>query len=131
MSFGHYSYLVTTLLFAGGAVSIEYLFGFHTLRRFWKAIALTTAFGFILGPIGEAVALRWGAWAYNPAQILDVLVEGVPVETFLFSLLVSIAVSSAAIYWAHCEDRGYSIVWHTFEKVKRKLVSGATTGEDD
>ncbi len=123
MNFGHYTYLLTTLIFAGGAVAIEYSLSRRTLWKFSRTVIAVATICTILGVFGEAVALKWGAWAYSPRKTLNVSVVGVPLETYLFSVLVSIAVSSATLYWANCEDRGIQILQHSLRRLKEMIMS--------
>ncbi|SRR6266705_176690 len=122
MHFGQYSYVVTTILFAGGAVIIEYCLAFKTLWRFRRVVAAVVLIGLIGTAFAERIALNWELWAYNPERTLKIFVSGAALETYLFSVLVSIAVSSATLYWVYCEDRGLSIVGSTYENIKERVL---------
>jgi lycopene cyclase domain-containing protein len=117
MNFGHYSYLASTVIFAGGAVAILWIVKFQLLSKYTRLILSVGLLGMVLGVIGEAIALRIGAWAYNSERTVDRAILGVPIETYLFSLLISIAIASAAINWADSEDRGKPM----FSRIRRKL----------
>jgi len=125
MHFGQYTYLFTTLIFAGGAVAIEYSLA-HTRNALWKfrwLVVTIAAICTVLGVAAEAVALKWGAWDYSPEKTLNILIAGVPIETYLFSVLVSIAVSSATLYWVSCEDRGVPILQHSVRRIKGMVAA--------
>jgi hypothetical protein len=121
MHFGQYSYMVTTLIFAGGAVLIEYALAFRTLWRFWRLIASVAALGTLMTAVGEPVALSWRVWVYSPERMSQIFVFGAALETYFYSILVSIAISSATLYWAAFEERGLPIAQSTFLKIKDKL----------
>jgi uncharacterized membrane protein YoaT (DUF817 family) len=65
----------------------------------------------ILGLIGlingtaENPALHWGIWAYNPDTTLEITIWDVLVETYIYCILVPIAIGSAAIKFAERQDK--------------------------
>lgn len=97
MNFGIYSYAITTAIFCGLALvlyGIGRLLGKRSAmftQTDWKAVMWTIVILlFITGP-GEHVALAWRAWEYNPERTLHTIFFGAEIETYLFTLLVSIA----------------------------------------
>jgi hypothetical protein len=121
MNFGSFSYLTTTLIFAGG-VLIEYLVARRTLRRFRRVIWIVVVIGLLGTALGERIALAWDLWAYDADRTFYISVFGAELETYLFSLLVCIAVSSATLYWVYCEDRGRSIIYSTYSNLQERIT---------
>lgn len=120
MTFGIFSYLATILIFAGSAVLIEYSLTFKKLKKYKKIIALTAVIGMIGTLIAEPVALNWRIWLYSPDRTFGVYF-GAALETFIFTVLVSIAISSATLVWSDYEEKNEPLVKKTFSEVKSKL----------
>jgi lycopene cyclase domain-containing protein len=121
MNFGPFTYFVTTLIFSGIAILLEWTFGFRTLKRYVKvisAVAITVA---IFALIGDPVALRLRAWAYNPERTFGTFLNGSAFETVIYAIPVSVAVASATLVWSDWEDNGLPLITTTFSKSYRKL----------
>lgn len=121
MNFGPFTYLVTTLIFTGVAILIEWTYSFRRLKRHLKVILTVVITGVVLALIGEPVALFLGAWAYNQDRTLNAFIFGSAIETVLYAILVSIAVASATLVWSDWEDSKLPLVRTTFSKVYSKL----------
>jgi lycopene cyclase domain-containing protein len=121
MHFGIYSYIITTLLFAGGAVLIEYMAAGRTLWRFRRVVWCMGIIAIVATSAGESVALAWRLWEYHPERTFQIYFLGAALETYLFAFLVSVAIASATLYWTYCEDRGRSIINSTYSNVAERL----------
>lgn len=122
MHFGHYSYLVTTIIFAVGAVLIEWILGFGILLRYKKLIGVTVLVGFLATLIGEPWALRWRIWTYNPERTFNIRVFGAELETYFYAAFVAIAVASATVAWSRYEEKGMPLIKTTLIKLGEKFV---------
>lgn len=100
MHFGKYSYLVTTLLCAGGPLLLE-CFLFSGTVRYYRRVLTTVALTMIAATwIWDSTGLAWRTWSYNPERTLGISLGGVPIETYLATLLVAPAVAIATLAWA-------------------------------
>lgn len=59
----------------------------------------------LINALAENPALRWGIWEYNPDTTLGITFFGVLFETYVYCILVPIAIGSAALVFAQREDR--------------------------
>jgi lycopene cyclase domain-containing protein len=67
------------------------------LRRQGRALALTALGALIGGWAWDALAVRWGVWFYNPANILDLWYVGLPLEEWLWFTGVSLMFGSLTV----------------------------------
>ena len=97
-------YLTTILFFTGLAA---YLIWYERKRLFKKHWKFIVVFVLLATPFGywDAVALRWSAYAYNPAHTLYFRVFGGEIETYLFLSLVTAIVCSATVIYLQEEER--------------------------
>lgn len=102
-------YLISIFCFAGLAISLEWIFGFYFLKKYLSVILLTIIFGLLLTP-SESIALEFKIWTYSSINTLDLKFLGTAVETYVFTIFVSLAVSSAVIVWTHYEDLNKNIL---------------------
>lgn len=102
-------YLVSIFCFAGLAIALEWIFGFHLLKKYLSTIFLTTLLGLLLTP-AESVALSFKAWAFSSTNTLNSKFLGAEIESYIFAVFTSLAVSSAVIAWTHYEDNGKNIL---------------------
>jgi len=51
--------------------------------------------------IWDSTALAWRTWSYSPERTLGISLGGVPIETYLTTLLVAPAVAIATLAWAN------------------------------
>ena len=121
MLFGRLSYIMTTVIFAGGAVLIEWLLAFRHLRKFWKILRVVVLIDLLILLLLEPPALRWRAWTLNPQRILDVFLLGAAVESYVYTILISIAIASATLLWSECEEAGLSLVKTTLVRLTGKF----------
>lgn len=120
MTFGIFSYLITILIFAGTAVLIEWTLGYKKLKEHTKVIFFVTVLGLIATLIGESAALNWRIWLYSQDKIFGIYF-GAALETFIYTIFVVIAVSSATLIWSDFEDSGKSPLKTTIEEVQDKF----------
>ena len=121
--FGQYSYLITTIIFAAGAVLIEWLLCGRVLSRHRKLICAIALILMIATAPAEMFALRWRVWTYNPDRTFHTRFLGAEVETYFYALVVAIAVASATVVFARYEDRGLPLLKTVFfTKLKKKLT---------
>ena len=76
MELGASAYLVTTLIFAGGALAVELLVDFRRLWAYRRLLAVMIAVALFLTLVGESTALAWRIWAYNPERTFDLTDQG-------------------------------------------------------
>lgn len=62
----------------------------------------------LLNALGENPALRSGIWAYNDPKTFGISVFGVRLETYIYCILVPVAIGSAAIKIADRYERAHS-----------------------
>jgi len=118
---GRFAYLVTTVLFAGGAVAIEWLFKGRYLWAHRKLLSAITLPLTLLGTLADAAGLRWGSWMFNPDRTLSIFFLGDTVETYLYTFLVVLAIAGATLVWADWEERGLPLIKTTWERLAAKL----------
>lgn len=116
MNFGVYSYLISIVIFAGAAVALEWVFGFHLLKKYLKPLVITVIF-YLFFPITEAVALKWENWDYSTTNTLHTRILGAEIETYVFTIFVAVAVASAVIAWTFYEDKGKPIMLEALKDV--------------
>jgi len=101
MHFGRYSYVVTILVCAGGPLLLEYLLMSRLVRYYRRLLAAVTLTMVMAAWIWDAAGLAWRTWSYNPERTLGISLGGVPVETFLVTILAAPAVAIATLAWAN------------------------------
>ena len=121
MNFGVYSYLITTLLFAGAAVAVEWLLGYKKLKRYWRIIGLGVLLVLLTTAIAEPIALEWHIWRYSLDKTLGISLLGAALETYVYTILVGIAITSATIAWAEMEEKGQPLIQGTLNEISDKL----------
>lgn len=107
---GNYSYLILMLIFAGSPVLLEFIFGYHFFKPYYKAIKKAVLIVVVITPFIEFFALKWKAWEYNPEKNLGIFIINSPVETVIFAVLISLAVAFAVTAWTFYEDEGKPII---------------------
>lgn len=104
--FERLSYFIYELIFAGGAILIEWVFHGRFLWSKMSIILRTVALFVLYSLIADNVALSLGIWAHNRSKILNIWFLGIPLEEIVFFVLVAIAVSSAVLVFADFGDKG-------------------------
>jgi lycopene cyclase domain-containing protein len=101
MNLGRYSYLVSILVGAGVPLLVEYVLVSGTVRYYRRFLALVTLIMLIATWIWDGSGLAWRTWSYTPERTLGISLGGVPVETYLATLLVVPAIAIATLAWAN------------------------------
>ncbi len=108
MKLGIFSYTATILFFNGFALLLYFAFARKSSKLSTsdlKVILLTILIGTIATGPGEWVALTWKTWTYNPERTFHTTLFGAELETYLFTILVSLVVSIATLAYARREDQ--------------------------
>ncbi len=103
--FGQLSYLLYELIFAGGAILIEWVFHGWFLWSKVKTVLRAVVFFVFYLLITDNIALSLGIWVHDRSKILNIWVLGIPLEEVIFAVLVAVAVSSAVLVFADFEDK--------------------------
>lgn len=77
------------------------------LKRALPILAILGLIGIVNG-LAEGPALAWGIWYYNDPKTLGVSIYNVYLETYIYCILVPIAIGSAAIKFADRQDRKHA-----------------------
>jgi len=73
------------------------------LRKMLPALGLLALVG-LVNALAENPALHWGIWHYNTTHTLGIRIFKVFFETYVYCLLVPIAIGSGAIKFAERQD---------------------------
>lgn len=106
---GQYAYLILMLVFAGIPVLLEFIFGYHFFKPFFRKIAKVVLVGVLITPLIEFFALEWNSWEYDPDKHLGFIILKSPIETLILAVLISLAVAFAVTAWTFYEDKGKPI----------------------
>lgn len=106
----NFSYLLSIIIFSGIPFLLEFIFGYHLLKPFFKSTAKMVIFALLLVPILEGAAFRLNAWQFNPEKNLQIIIFGDVLETYIYTIFVFCAVSFAVYAWSSYEDKGSSII---------------------
>lgn len=121
--FEHLSYLLLMLIFAGTPVLLELIFGFFYLKRYFKAILKLAIFMVFVTPFYEKIAFLLKAWDYNPQKHIGLYIYSSPLETLIFSLLITLAVAFPLYMWSFYEDNGKPILKTSIKDVSNNTYS--------
>ena len=114
---GNSSYLLTIFIFAGSVTAIEVIFGFHFFKKYLKVIGLMVLVSLVLTPLEESSAYFMQLWSYNPATTFYRAFLGAEVETYVFAIFCTIAVSCVVIIWTSYEDKRKNILRQSFKDI--------------
>lgn len=105
MEFGHFSYLISILVFLGlPTLALSRIYrGFRPEIAKYKDILVIVGVVGLLMAIPDYAALKWGAWYYDPQHTLG-LIRGAEPETYLGALLIFVLGAGATIVCAAKED---------------------------
>lgn len=107
-----FSYLLSVIIFSGIPFLLEFIFGYHLLKPFFKSTAKMATFALLLVPILEGVAFRLNAWYFNPEKNLQIIIFGDVLETYIYTIFVFCTVAFAVYIWTDYEDKKLPII-HT------------------
>ncbi len=102
---GHFSYLYTTFIFAGTPLVLLLLLGWHFYKRYIGMIIILILFFADITPFVEYPALIWKAWAFNPAQSLDIYILKTNIETVICTSIVSLLLTLIVLGATACQDK--------------------------
>lgn len=121
MAIEQFLYLSTILLFAGGGAAIGVSSYRGTVRRNARILLAVVLIAIVYTIVSEPVALRWSAWSFNPAYTLDVSLLGTEIETYLYAILVGIAISVFTLVSADKEESGEGLRSFFVKRGKKPL----------
>jgi hypothetical protein len=116
MNFGPFTYLITTLIFTGIAILIEWTFAFKKLKNYMAIILFITLTGVIFTLISDPFALWLRPWVFNTERTFSSFIFSTHIESLIYAILGSIATVSATILWSDWEARGLPIMKTTVLK---------------
>lgn len=96
------------------------------LKKYTKIIYATVFIGLIFTLVAESVALNWRIWYYSQDKTFGIYL-GAALETFIYAIFVTIAVSSATLIWSDVEEDNKSLIKTTIYEVKDKLKEWSRT----
>lgn len=102
---GHFSYLFTTLIFAGIPLVLLLLFGFYFYKRYVSMIIILVLFFAGITSFVEYPALIWRAWAFNPGKSLDIYILKTNIETVICTGIVSLVFTLIVLGATACQDK--------------------------
>lgn len=116
--FGHFTYLVSILIFAGVPVILEVIFGFQLIKPFVKSVFKMIIISLLLVPVWDGVALWMKAWYFNTERNLNIIIAGDVLETYIFTLFIMLVISFAVYVWSGYEDKKLPILKTSWQDVK-------------
>ncbi|MBK9710600.1 MAG: lycopene cyclase domain-containing protein [Kouleothrix sp.] len=82
--FGNLTYIIWLALFIGLPLLVLLAAARRALARRWRALAWVLAGALAGGWVWDVLAVRLGAWYYDPANILNIWLGGLPLEEWLW-----------------------------------------------
>ena len=55
--------------------------------------------------VGELAAANWKAWLFEPDQNLGIFIFGTTIESLIYGILITIAISSATLLLSRYEEK--------------------------
>lgn len=104
--FGPHTYVIWLGLFIGLPLLALAVAARRPLWRQRRALALTLAGALAGGWAWDALAVRLGAWYYDPGFILGWWLGGLPIEEWLWIVGVTLLFACVTVVIAESEDRG-------------------------
>ena len=108
MNFGHLSYLISIIIFAGLAFLLEYKMWNVYFKRYKRILFIFILFSVPVAMIAEFIALKWKTWQYVYSSFSGIIIGSAP-ETILFLMIVSVVIAIPTLYDADCVDKKISI----------------------
>lgn len=71
--------------------------------------------------VAESVALNWRTWFYSQDKTFGIYVGAAALETFIYTVLVAIAVASATLVWSDYEEDKKPLLKTTIEEIQDKF----------
>ena len=95
--FGHYSYLVYTLIFTLSPIVLMWMHDYPMMRKNFSVIGIVALLSVLYQSIVDPFAESWHAWFFGNDKILGIWIGSFPIENTLFFALVSIAITSCIL----------------------------------
>lgn len=93
----NFSYILSIFKYTGPVIVLTFLVGYKHLKVQLKAIFKVCLIGVLVTAPLEGFAIANKGWAYLPQTTFNTLFLGAEVETYIFSLFVSLTTSSVTI----------------------------------
>jgi len=108
--FGHYTYLLSIIFFAGASILLEWFFNFNLLKKsirsLLKVTILLALYAFLLEFLG--FSLTRGGY-FNKEMVLGFWIGPLPIEEVLFWPLTISAMASATIIFSEAEEKNLNL----------------------
>jgi lycopene cyclase domain-containing protein len=82
--FGNPTYIIWLILFVGVPLLALVIWARRALWRHWRTLAWTLMGALVGGWVWDALIVRLGAWYYDPNNILNIWLAGLPLEEWLW-----------------------------------------------
>ena len=98
------TYLISNFVAVGLGLTILWRGKSKILKKYKVVLILLATIG-LINALAEGPAMRWGIWFYNDPKTLGITLFATKLETYLYCILVPVAIGSAAIIFAERKDR--------------------------
>lgn len=106
---GRYAYLLSDLIFAGIPAILMMVFYYHLIKKHFRdMVKLITLFVFI-APFFEQTGFTMNTWQLSADRYLGYDIFGSSLETYLFTVLITVCISQALYIWTFYEVRGKNL----------------------
>ncbi|MBI2617711.1 hypothetical protein HYW55_06270 [Candidatus Gottesmanbacteria bacterium] len=119
--FGIFSYFFSTIFLAVPIILTEWIFFYHILKRNTFPILISIIFGLLIVSISEPLGIYLQVWEFGVNETFTTFPLGVKLESYIYVLLGSIAVSSITIIYSTYQDMG---IRNIFIQGLKDLFSG-------
>lgn len=103
---GHFSYLFYMCVFAVTPLFYIWLKYHSVLWRYRNVIKRVLIIGIVYAIIADSIAIKiLGIWGFNENKILNFWLFGMPIDDFIFAVVISIIVSSATLLFCIREEK--------------------------
>lgn len=103
--FGSYTFLIFMLIFTLPPIIIVWTLFHGTLWRNKHIVGWVIVIALVSQAISDQVAMRWHAWFFPRETTLGIWINGFPIENLIYTVLVSVAISSAVLSFISLEER--------------------------
>ena len=98
MTYGNFSYLVYMTIFAIGPVALIMFMHRKILRKYADIMVKILLFGiFVIYLPWDNLAVATGAWSYPPEKNIGWLIFLSPIESLIFTIVLTLGISSVTI----------------------------------
>jgi lycopene cyclase domain-containing protein len=98
-----YTYFISNFIPVVLALLIIWRNNKKLFRRVLPVLIILGVLG-LINALAENPALRWGVWIYNSSKTTGITFFKVLLETYIYCILVPVAIGSAAIKFAERQD---------------------------